>query len=180
MTEQHAIAVDLPIDRNAGFQQVLHDQLDGAYRLACAVLRDPTEAQDAVQDALAKAWQHWGSLRAVEQAPAWFQRIVVNECRGRLRRRGRVVYMAELPERPAPDESAGSGDRDALRSALARLSPEDRLVLVLRFYADLTVEAIADRTGNRIGTVKSRLHRALKALRAAYDAAERSTTEGSK
>jgi RNA polymerase sigma-70 factor (sigma-E family) len=180
MTEQHVIAMEMPRDRSAGFQEVLHDQLERAYRLASAILRDRVEAEDAVQEALAKAWQHWASMRDPERAPAWFQRIVVNECRGRLRRRGRVVFMAELPERPGPDDSDRSGERDALRVALARISPEDRLVLVLRFYADLTIEDIADRTGSRLGTVKSRLHRALKALRAAYDAAERSTAEVSR
>jgi RNA polymerase sigma-70 factor (ECF subfamily) len=180
MTEHSAIAVEMMVDRTAAFQELLHDQLQSAYRLASAVLRDRVEAEDAVQEALARAWQHWGSMRDPERATAWFQRIVVNECRARLRRRGRVVYLAELPERPGPDASAGSGERDALRVALSRLTPDDRLVLVLRFYADLTIEDIADRTGSRLGTVKSRLHRALQALRAAYDAAERSTAEVSR
>ncbi len=177
MTEQGTFAAPLPADRSAAFQRVLADESDGAYRMACAVLRDRTEAQDALQEALFKAWRHWPSLRQPEQAAAWFYRIVVNECRQRLRRRGREILVDVLPERAGPDEFDRSGERDALRQALVQLTPDDRLVLVLRFYADLTIDQIADRTGSRIGTVKSRLHRAVRALRAAYDAAERTTAE---
>lgn len=177
MTEQTTIAAGLPVDRARAFQRVLAEESDGAYRLACSVLRDRVEAQDALQEALIKAWHHWPSLRQPEHAAAWFYRIVVNECRQRLRRRGREVLVDVMPERAGPDEIGRSGERDALRRALVQLTPDDRLVLVLRFYADLTIEDIADRTGSRIGTVKSRLHRALRALRAAYDAAERTTAE---
>jgi RNA polymerase sigma-70 factor (ECF subfamily) len=71
----------------------------------------------------------------------------------------------------------GIAEREALAGALAELSPDHRLVIVLRFYADLSLEQISARTGERLGTVKSRLHYALEALRAAYDAGSR---EGSR
>lgn len=180
MTDHGAIAQDQAMERGSVFQAVMRGQIDGGYRLACAVLNDPIEAQDAVQDALVQAWRHWGSLRDAERVHAWFQRIVVNECRQRLRapaRRARLVDVAQISEPAGPDTTASSAEHDALRGALGRLTPDERLVLVLRFYADLTVDDIAERISSRPGTVKSRLHHAVRALRAAYDAAERTTVD---
>jgi RNA polymerase sigma-70 factor (ECF subfamily) len=69
-------------------------------------------------------------------------------------------------------------ERDALARALERLTPDHRMVVVLRFYADLPIEAIAQRLGEPSGTVRSRLHHALRALRAAYDADSRPVVRG--
>jgi RNA polymerase sigma-70 factor (ECF subfamily) len=77
---------------------------------------------------------------------------------------------------PAPsnlDAAASLAERQALAEALERLEPEHRIVIVLRFYPGLDEQEIAARTGARVGTVKSRLHYALQALRAARDAVAR-------
>ncbi len=105
---------------------------------------------------------------------AWFDRILVNGCRDRWRRqRIRPISLPDLPERPTPDPFADCAERDAVRSALATLDAEQRLVLVLHYVEGLTSAEIAARTGARHGTVRSRLHYALRALRAAYDAVDR-------
>ena len=146
-----------------------------SYRLASLILGTELEAQDAVQDAAVAAWERFGSLRERERFDAWFDRILVNGCRDRLRRRGRVrlVDLETAPDRPAPDTTGGFAEREALRRALGGLSPDQRTVVVLRYFADLSLEEIAERTGERLGTVKSRLHYGIEALRAAYDAAAR-------
>ena len=91
----------------------------------------------------------------------------------RQRRRIRVLSMDDALEKETPDDLSRLPERDALRRAIDRLSPDQRTVVVLRYFADLTLEEIADRTGEPLGTVKSRLHYARQALHAAYDAAER-------
>lgn len=120
-----------------------------------------------------------GSLRDAERFDAWFDRILVNGCRDRLRRRGRVrvLDLDAGPERPTPDNTGGIAEREALRAALARLTPDQRTVVVLRYYGDMSLEEIAESTGERLGTVKSRLHYGIEALRAAYDAAARAPGE---
>jgi RNA polymerase sigma-70 factor (ECF subfamily) len=90
-----------------------------------------------------------------------------------MRRRRVREIVSELVDPRVEDPFDGSAERAALRDALARLTPEHRTVVVLRYYADLSVEQIADRIGEREGTVKSRLHYGLAELRAAYDAADR-------
>jgi RNA polymerase sigma factor (sigma-70 family) len=165
--------------RAAAFRELTDRQLDASYRLATLLLGNRVDAEDATHDAAVVAWQRWSSLRDPERFAAWFQRILVNVCRDRLRRR-RVREVEIVPEQADPpglDPFDGSVERAALLGALAHLTPEHRMVVVLRYYADLGIEEIADRTGERTGTVKSRLHYALSELRAAYDAAERTPGE---
>ena len=153
------------------FERLTAARLTRAYRLAGIVLGDPSEAQDAVHDAALQAWHHWHELRDPARFDAWFDRILVNQCRDRSRRR-RLLPVA-LPDPPAPDLFAGAVERNALDQALADLPVDQRLVLALRFVEDLSVPGIAARMGLPEGTVKSRLHRGLSALRASYEAAER-------
>lgn len=162
-------------ERSLAFERLTAGRLERAYRLASAVLEDDAEAQDAVHDAGLRAWARWSELRDPARFDAWFDRIVVNACRGRQgrRRRLRAVTIDGLADGPAPDALAASPERDALRRALAALTPEHRLVILLHHVEDLPIAEIAERTGERQGTVKSRLHYALRELRAAYEAEER-------
>jgi RNA polymerase sigma-70 factor (ECF subfamily) len=161
--------------RQAVFGRLTDQRLDRAYRLAATVLDGGPEAQDAVHDAAVQAWLRWASLRDQDRFDSWFDRIVVNECRDRLRHNTtanrRIVDLA--PE-PLPDPDDRTGQIDALRRAIRTLSADHRIVIALRFLEDLPVDEIATRTGVRAGTVKSRIHYALRQLRAAYEAAERS------
>ena len=169
-------------ERADAFARLADGHLARAYRLAAVLLGSDAEAQDAVQDAAATAWERFATLRDRSRFDAWFDRILVNGCRDRLRSRERVrlIDIAEAPERSAPDGSGSMAERDALRGALARLPADQRVAVALRYYGDLTLEEIADRTGERLGTVKSRLHYGLEALRAAYDAAGRLPEETSR
>ena len=92
----------------------------------------------------------------------------------------RLIDIEGAPSRRRPTGAGRVAERDALRGALAGLSPDHRLIVVLRYYGDMSLEEIADRTGERLGTVKSRLHYGLSALRAAYDAASRLPGEASR
>ena len=107
---------------------------------------------------------------------AWFDRILVNGCRARMRRRTiRPLVFVNGAEAPGPDAFAGLHEREILHRALATLDADHRVAVVLRYIADLAPAEIAARTGEREGTVKSRLHYALRQMRAALDAAERTS-----
>jgi RNA polymerase sigma-70 factor (ECF subfamily) len=144
------------------------------YRLAALVLRSRDEAEDATQEAIAQAWSRWETLRDASRFDAWFDRILVNICRNRLRhsRTIRVVPVDDAYYLPASDDHGRTSTRLALAPAFARLSPDQRIIVVLRFWRDLPVEEIADRLGIPAGTVKSRLHYALRALRHALESDE--------
>ena len=80
-----------------------------------------------------------------------------------------------MPVPTSPDPPGDAGEREALWEALAGLSADHRIVIVLRYYLDLPLEVIAERTGAPLGTVKSRLHHALRAVRAVYEAQGRAS-----
>jgi RNA polymerase sigma-70 factor (ECF subfamily) len=152
-----------------------------AHRLAAWVLRDPVGAEDAVQEALLKAWSRRQTIRFEHGEPArWFMRIVLNVCRDELRRRRRqpvtTVEPARSIEPPAEqsDESGwASADHEDLERAIDHLKADEQIVLGLRFGRDLTIPQIAAQTGLPEGTVKSRLHYALEHVRAGLDAEHR-------
>jgi RNA polymerase sigma-70 factor (ECF subfamily) len=152
-----------------------------AHRLASSILRDPVGAEDAVQEALLRAWSRRRTIRFESGEPhRWFMRIVVNVCRDELRRRRRqpvAPVRPTWPAEPVTERVAGpasaSADDDDLDRAIGRLKEDEQIVLGLRFGRDLTIPQIAAQTGLTEGTVKSRLHYALEHVRAALDAEHR-------
>ncbi len=156
---------DAPRDR---FLRLAEPRLDRAYRIAGLILGNAHEAEDAVQDALATAWRSLASLREDEAFGAWFDRILVNGCRDQLRRRKVVRFIPiEGSADPSIDDPFASVlARDAVLAPLATLPPDEKAIVVLHYWADLTLESVADRLGIPGGTVRSRLHRALERMRA--------------
>ncbi len=169
----------MAIDRRDELAHRIELGLDRGYRLARAILYDEQEAQEAVQEACLAAWRRGDSLRDSDRFQVWFERIVVNECRDRLRgrRRQRVRAISlEAAWRGAgagtvPDPADSGADRN-LDAAFDRLDPDHRIVILLRYWQDLTVDDIAERVGVPAGTVKSRLHYALRAMRASLEASD--------
>jgi RNA polymerase sigma-70 factor (ECF subfamily) len=160
-------------------RELLLSRLDGAYRLATCILRDQTAAEDAVQDAALRAWSMRRGLRDPDRAEAWFARIVVNTCRAELARRTRRPVVGDVRVvGAAVDADETSELRDEVGRALARLTPDEQIVVAMRYGRDMTVPQIAAQTGIREGTIKSRLHNAHEHLRAAFEAERRAEEAG--
>ena len=157
------------------FARLVDARLDSAYRVATFILGgDRSEAEDAVNDAALRAWEHFGDLRNAATFEAWFTRIVVNTCRDRLHeKRIRPLTVADPIAGTAPDHAEAIVRTDALERAMLALPLKHRVVVALRYVGDYSLDEIAVRTGDRLGTVKSRLHYALRAMRAALDAERR-------
>lgn len=170
MTRVTGESVEWP-GRDEAFTALIGPRLDRAYGLAWHFLGRATDAEDACQEALLAAWSAWPRLRDPARFDAWFDRILVNKCIEHLRRQARrpQSYLPDEPDVADRDALAGLVEKDAIGRGLGRLSPEHRAVLVLRFWADLSTDAIAERLGVPGGTVRSRLHYALGALRAELD-----------
>ena len=151
------------------------DRLDATARL---ILGDPDLAKDAVQEALFRAWRELPTLRDPDRFESWLRRILVRACFGEGRRRRRIsveVELASIAEPIAPgDATSGVADKEALDRAFGRLTPEARALIVLHHYLDLPLPDVASTLEIPLGTAKSRLHRAIRELRAALDADARS------
>jgi len=149
----------------AAFDELVAVHLEAGYRVALAILRDPDEAHDAVQDAAFKAWRSFGQLRDERSVRPWFLRIVANRCQSVRRRHWwSVVRMPEIERAGADFESASAAGAD-LQRELARLSTDDRLPLFLYFYLDLPLEEVGAVLGLSAAGAKTRVYRAARKLR---------------
>jgi RNA polymerase sigma factor (sigma-70 family) len=147
------------------FMLLVEPLLPAAYRLAVGMLRSESDAEDAVQEGVLKAWRHFGRFRRGSDLRPWLFTIVANECR--LQRRSRwwsVVRTAEIPDDPASTSSVDAETVD-LRQALYRLPHDQRFVVVLRYYLDLSFDEVAQTLGISTKAAKSRTYRALERLR---------------
>ncbi len=145
------------------------------HQVAYRILRDRATAEDATQQAVLLMWRDLPQLRDPDRFEAWSYRLLVNSCNAEFRRRKRTLPTvgAQVPLEPiAPDDFGRLFDRDQVERGFAELSVDHRAVLVLRYYLDLSLEAIAEALDVPIGTVNSRLHRALARMR---DVLEEST-----
>ena len=152
----------------ARFRSMAIGELDRAYRLAGLLLGDATEAEDATQEALLRAWTSLKALRDPSGFQAWFDRILVNVCRDRMRRRSRIRFIdiEGTPEQTASGDPFGAFiERDAILGAMRGMRDECRQVVVLHYWADLPLHEIGSRLGMPLGTVKSRLHEGREHMR---------------
>ncbi len=153
---------------------------DRLHRVAHRILRDLELAEDATQQALLSIWQDLPSLRDPARFEAWSYRILLRACyaEGRKQRR----WAPNLRLLPADEPARGDGmslvvDRDQLEGGFRRLSFDHRAVVVLHHYLDLPMPRVAELLDIPVGTANSRLHYAMRGLRAALDADARPTTQ---
>ena len=158
-------------DRQA-FAQVAAGASDRLFAIALRILRDYDAAGDVLQAALVSIWRDLPMLRDPDRFDAWSYRLIVRQCHDELRRRRRRPSMVELMPSDAAidDDQVSVSLRDELERAFTRLSVDQRAVLVLMYYDGQTIPEIASALGISQGTVKSRLHYARAAMRAAVEA----------
>jgi len=154
------------------FQALVCACADRLYASAHRILRDPDRAEDALQQALIRIWEDLPSLRDPNRFDAWTYRLVVHASYREARRERRwTSRVREIAADPAGDDRVGEViDRDEVERVFRRLTPEHRAVLVLRYFIGLPVTEVADALGIPVGTAGSRLHYAVRSLRAAFEA----------
>lgn len=142
-----------------------------------ALTGDWAEAQDCVQEAYARAWQRWSSVRILDQPAAWVRLVAFRLARSRWRRAQQGLALSRRSARP--DETCGpTPDAVALTTALRQLPEDQRRALVLHHLADLSVAQVARETCVPEGTVKARLSRGRAALAALLTDDDLETSRG--
>ena len=139
------------------------------YRTAKAILHREDDVEDAVQEAVCRAFYKIGEVRKPRSFGAWLMRVVINCCYDLLRDQRGIVPLELLPERACEE------DRDAvldIREALAALGENDRLILTLYYLNDLTVREVAKVLSISEGAVKQRLAHGRRRFREAYELRE--------
>ena len=158
-------------DRQA-FAQVASGASDRLFAIALRILRDYDAAGDVLQATLIQIWRDLPMLRDPDRFDAWSYRVTVRQSQAELRRSRRRPAMVELLPSDAAisDGQISISLRDELERAFRKLGADQRAVLVLMYYDGQTVAEIAKALGISEGTVKSRLHYARSAMRAAVEA----------
>lgn len=156
-TAEHVIGTLAPRD----FEDFYRARREQVFRGLTLTLRDRDLAADATDEAMARAYQRWRSVRSHHNPEGWVYRVGLNWARSRMRRTKREVRGFRLEDRPAPDTTP---DDPAISAAIEALPLQQRAVVVLRFYFDWSTDQVAKALGVPSGTVKSRLSRALERL----------------
>ena len=168
---------DLVIQAMAGdheaFSELARLSVDWLHAVARLILHDPERAKDATQEALVAAWRDLAALRDPDKFEPWLRRLLVRACYKEARKeRNRRAIEVHIPnlDHGVPDASGALADRDSLERGFRSLAPEQRALIVLHYHVGLPLQETADALGLPLGTVKSRLFRSTRVLRAALEA----------
>jgi RNA polymerase sigma-70 factor (ECF subfamily) len=151
------------------FEAIVRSTIDAVYRLSLAILGDEADARDATQETFVAAWRRIASLRDADKFEAWLQRIAVNAARMALRGRRRRL-VREIPNADVIAAAGGAeaeaqpSDADRLGAAMASLSVNQRTLLALHHLDGRRLDEIAGLLKIPVGTAKSRLFTARRAL----------------
>ena len=160
------------------YEELVHAYQGIAFRTAYVIARNAADAEEAAQDGFVKAWRALGRFRQGAPFRPWLLRIVANEAHNRRRSAGRRAQLAlraatEVPSgdaAPSPEAALlGSEQRQQLLETVNALPEDQRIVISLRYLAELSEEETAEALDLPRGTVKSRTARALERLRESYD-----------
>lgn len=143
------------------FEDFYRNRREQVFRGLALTLRDRDLAADATDEAMARAYQHWRSVKSYANPEGWAYRVGLNWARSRMRRSKREVSGFRIEDHAGPEVAPSDPN---IAEALSVLPLNQRAVVVLRFYFDWSTEQVAKSLGIPNGTVKSRLSRALARL----------------
>jgi RNA polymerase sigma factor (sigma-70 family) len=151
------------------FQFLMERYRSTIFGTAYLIVENHELAEEVMQEAMLKVWRHIGSLQHQERFKIWLLRIVSNEARNQFKKkRVPVISLDEVPEQVVEcnldERIIQREDHEVLKQLLSKLTPNQKEVITLRYFAELTIPQIALTTSTREGTVKSRLSRALERM----------------
>lgn len=155
-----------------GMRQKVEEKLlsnyENYYRLAYSYVKNESDAMDIVQESAYKAMKSYRQVKKEEYISTWIYRIVVNASLDSLRQHKKEV-IGLIEEDISYEDNYKDFD---MLHALDQLEEEDRMIVILRYFEDQKLEDIAEITGNNLSTVKTKLYRALKRLKATMESEE--------
>ena len=145
------------------FVKIVINKKEIMFRLAKGILKNDTEAEDAISEAVLTAWQKRHLVKDVNKFDAWLMRITINKAISMRHRNHREVLVAEISDDCYMTND--NNDHDGIWEYVYKLKDKYKMLIILRYYENMSIEELADITGLKVGTVKSRLHRARKMLK---------------
>lgn len=154
-------------------KQILYERLveyilenqDRFYRVAYSYTRHQEDALDVVQNAVCKALEAYESIQNEDAVRTWFYRILINECLLVLKKRKKVILIADEPGQEEMYYEKGYDQQDNIGGELSKLDLETQGIIKLRFFEEMSLKEISHITGLNLNTVKTKLYRGLKELK---------------
>jgi RNA polymerase sigma factor (sigma-70 family) len=153
------------------FEAFYEENFGSVYRSLWVAFREPGLAEEAAQEAFARAFSHWRRVEKMERPVGWVYVVAV-----RYGTRRATPPRAIEPAPPSDDPTDIVATGETLRDAIEKLPTRQRLAVTLRYYADLPLAEVAAAMGCAVGTAKSTLHAALMHLRVDLDDSSREGT----
>ncbi|MFF4361154.1 SigE family RNA polymerase sigma factor [Streptomyces sp. NPDC001604] len=148
------------------FEEYVRTRQDALLRSARRLVGDPLDAQDLLQIALARTYLRWGRIADKRLADAYLRRVMINtRTEWRRARKLEELPVGQLPDASVEDSTGQHADRDLLIGIMKTLTPQQRSVVVLRHWEQMSTDETASALGMAPGTVKSTLYRSLARLR---------------
>jgi RNA polymerase sigma-70 factor (ECF subfamily) len=161
-----ASASPRPAEAEASFNVLLSAEKRRLYGIAYSILRDHAEAEDALQEAMLKAWRSWGSVRSEDARRTWLVRVCVNHCINRRRRlRLREFVRTDRQRDEAPVDPRFSGRLVDLDRSYRKLSPKQRAAVFLHYHHGYSIDECADLMKCSAGSVRTHMARAIASMR---------------
>jgi RNA polymerase sigma-70 factor (sigma-E family) len=166
------------VDDDSSFREYVAARGPALSRLAYLLTGSHADADDLVQQALAKAYARWSHIARLDSPDAYVRRIMANQNVSWWRARRRERLTDRTPDEVVPDSAAQQATADLIRGAVRSLPPRQRAAVVFRYYEDLDDAAIAAALGCSVGTVRSQISRALASLRGRAEFADTANRGG--
>ncbi|MCI8510787.1 MAG: sigma-70 family RNA polymerase sigma factor [Lachnospiraceae bacterium] len=145
-------------------QYILEHQ-DRFYRVAYSYTRHQEDALDAVQSAVCKALEAHENIKNADAIKTWFYKILINECLTVLKKRGKVVLIADAAKQEEAYYEKGYEQGGDIERELEKLEMDVQVIIKLRFFEEMSLKEISGITGLNLNTVKTKLYRGLKLLK---------------
>lgn len=154
------------VEREASFNALLSAERRRLYGIAYSILRDHGHAEDALQEAMLKAWRSWDRVRSDDARASWLARITVTQCINRRKFLGLRAFGPLTGDRDAaPADPRLSGRLVDLDRSYLKLSVKQRAAIFLHYHFGYSIEECAALMGCSPGSVRTHLHRAIKSMR---------------
>lgn len=139
------------------------NNLDKLYRLAFSYAKNETDAEDIVNESIKRALNALNQLEDEKVLGTWLYRIIINTALSYMKNKSKIIYIDEIIENSLIKEDTYKNID--LYEMVMKLEYKYRIVIILRFYEDMTIEKIADVLNENVNTIKTRLYKALKLLK---------------
>lgn len=146
------------------FENFINENLDNVYRFAYSYTKNKEDAEDILHESVVKAIRSLNSLKNADNIKPWFYKIVANTALNSIKAKSKIVYL-EYEDMEPLQKSEDDYSKLNFMELIEKLEPKYKSIIILRYFENMTIAQVAEVLNINENTVKTRLYKAIKALR---------------